>query len=169
MNSANSKTCLFLLKTPGRCQINLQLFCLRKNSSNIAVFAYFLPSRETPLAARPICNHFLPNAQRRGTLNPGNRSLRHPLPQTLAQTIDPLRAYSFKSHFSYGAGMMRAWPTCKRRGSSFGLAAISASTLTPYFRAITLGVSPALTVWVRGVAVGVVGGEPAPADSAGAG
>ena len=51
--------------------------------------------------------------------------------------------------------MIRAWPTRKRRASTLGLAAISASSLTPYIRAIELGLSPALTICVRGVAAGV--------------
>ena len=53
--------------------------------------------------------------------------------------------------------MVRAWPTCSRLGSSRGLAAIKASTFTPYFRAIALGVSPFLTMWVRWLAPGVTG------------
>ena len=44
------------------------------------------------------------------------------------------------------------WPTFKWRESSLGLAAINASTLTPYLRAIVVGVSPALTVCVRALA-----------------
>jgi len=45
--------------------------------------------------------------------------------------------------------MLRVWPTCRRLGFSPGLAAIKVSNLIPYFRAMRVGVSPALTVWER--------------------
>ena len=43
-------------------------------------------------------------------------------------------------------------PTFIRFGSSLGFAARSASNLNPYLRAMRVGVSPALTVCVRGLA-----------------
>src|SRR5215471_13244288 len=46
-------------------------------------------------------------------------------------------------------GTVNACPTCNRRGSKRGLAAISVVIFTPYLRAITDGVSPDLTVCVR--------------------
>jgi hypothetical protein len=75
----------------------------------------------------------------------------------------------FKSFSGYGDGIIKVWPIRIRRGSNLGLAANSASTLTPYCRAIMVAVSPALTVCVRGLAAGVTVGRPAPADPAGTG
>jgi hypothetical protein len=77
-----------------------------------------------------------------------------PVAPEKAQTIDHFQAYPFKSLLIYGRGMIKVWPTFMCRASSLGLAAISDSTLTPYFRAMKLGVSCALTVWVRGVEAG---------------
>src|SRR5215207_9978011 len=69
-------------------------------------------------------------------------------------------------------GTFKVRPTCKRRASTDGLAAISASSLIPYRRAMPVGVSPVWMVWVRrAVAVAsltaelrrVAGAETAPA------
>ena len=86
------------------------------------------------------------------------------------QTIDPEAGdfvqilFGDETPFSYGAGMVTARPTCRRRGSSLGFAAISASTFTPYFRAMIVGVSPALMMCVRKVVAGVAGGRAALAE-----
>ena len=53
-------------------------------------------------------------------------------------------------------GMFNDLPTCIRRASNRGFAAIRASTFIPYLRAITVGVSPDLTVCVRPLLVGCV-------------
>src|SRR2546429_1071491 len=45
-------------------------------------------------------------------------------------------------------GMLRVCPTCMRRASNFGLAAMRVSRRMLYFLAIAEGVSPLFTVWI---------------------
>ena len=54
-------------------------------------------------------------------------------------------------------GMSSFWPTCSARGSMPALNNCSASTVRPCSAAISINVSPALIVWVCGVAVGPIG------------
>ena len=55
--------------------------------------------------------------------------------------------------------MARLWPTRSRRASSPGFAAMSVSTFRPYLRAIIVGVSPALTMWLREAGAAAVAGR----------
>ena len=73
----------------------------------------------------------LSNTRRHITLGFGHRSIGSPPPHGEAQNIDRRHAHSFKFPSRYGAGIIRTWPICIRRESTLGLAAISASTLTP--------------------------------------
>src|SRR5208282_353339 len=50
-------------------------------------------------------------------------------------------------------GMFKTWPTRIRAGLMSGLASSSALSFTPYLRAMPTAVSPATTVWVRGLAI----------------
>src|SRR5258707_662293 len=50
---------------------------------------------------------------------------------------------------NHGEGILTGCPTFIRFGSSIGFTAMSASSLTPYFLAMDVGVSPALTAYER--------------------
>lgn len=159
MKSANSKSCPFLPKAPHRCQINLHFFSPDATRSSGAVSACLFTNQRI----RSRTSRIHPRHPARRRLSQPPRARKQPM------TIDRFCRCSFKSLPTYGAGMITAWPICRRRGSSFGLAAISASNLTPYLRAIRLGVSPALTACVRGVTAATAVARPGlatPADPA---
>lgn len=162
----NSKTYTFLAETMGRCQMFLQLFRLKETSPFWAVFARCLPIHKKT-TCRPTASPRMPrHIHRCHTVNSAPRSLQPSRPQERTQSIDSFGARPFKIIFPtvpveagdgstpeqsssfpiYGGGMTKAWPIRKCRGSSLRLAAVSASTLTPYCRAIKLSVSPVLTV-----------------------
>ena len=146
MNSANSKTCAYLPKNPRRLSNKSSSFFARGTATGVRPFLpASRPAPPTLLAARSNAPFSGRTLTRTARLRPRKPS-RGPASSTKkAQTIDPIQPNSFKScpaknpPSGYGAGTVKVWPACNRRGSSLELAAMSASTLTPYFRAITPG------------------------------
>src|ERR1035441_7602495 len=108
----------------------------------------------------PIPQSILPHPHRRCTLKRQDQCHTSPVALEKAQTIDRFQAYPFKSRLIYGRGIINVWPTFMCRASSLGLAAMSDSTLTPYFRAMKLGVSCALTVLLLLKAVTLISFSP---------
>jgi hypothetical protein len=160
----NSKTCIFLAEKMGRCQMFLQLFRFEKTSPFWTVFARCLPNRKNhvppirfhndasthspvphgELRSAPSSPHGPKNGRK--VLTRSRRARSNLFPQLFPSKRGDCPTPEPVSFFIYGGGMTKVWPTRKRRGSSLRLAAISASTLTLYCRAIKLSVSPALTV-----------------------